>query len=135
MPTPRHVISQRSWLVHHGDGRIDGIDRAGGFRNNVPADDVNLSSGTMTVQGRLGSGLGKLVVFLLICGPLLNVHGILRALPTPFQLILFASAGVYIIKRLLDFKRWNDELAHVRKFIAAFFLLLSVVIVENFCTW
>ena len=89
----------------------------------------------MTVQGRLGSGLGKLVVCLLICGPLLNVHGILGALPTPFQLMLFASAGVYIIKRLLEFKRWNDELAHVRKFIAAFFLLLSVVIVENFCTW
>ena len=89
----------------------------------------------MTVQARLGSGLGKVAVFLLICGPLLNVHETLGAIPTALQLTILTSAALYIIKKLLEFKRWNDELAHVKKFITAFFLLLSVVIVENFCTW
>lgn len=80
-------------------------------------------------------GLGRLVKALLIFGPLLNIHHLLAALPSLIQLLLIISCTIYLIKLMLTFPRWSDELKHVGKFVRAVALLLVVVIIENFCTW
>lgn len=86
-------------------------------------------------QHRLGAGLGKIIVALLLGGPLFNVHGLLQSVPEIIQILFIFAIGAYIVRSLLCFKRWNDELQHVGKFVKATLLLLAVVIVENFCTW
>ena len=40
-----------------------------------------------------------------------------------------------MLRRLLAFRRWGDETAHLRAFAAALAWLLLVVTVENFATW
>ena len=86
-------------------------------------------------ESRLGRPLGRFLNFLLLGGPLLNIHGILSALPSFLQLCLGLALGGYLVKKLVTFHRWNDELQHVGKFVKSVIALLVVVIVENFCTW
>lgn len=84
---------------------------------------------------RLRPELGHAINVLLIAGPLLNIHGILSLLPSLIQLIIIVALGLYIVKKLLTFRRWNDELKHVLTFVKSVLVLLLVVIIENFCTW
>lgn len=88
-----------------------------------------------SIQTRVKPGLGRLINFLLLAGPILNIHGHLSSLPSFLQALLVALVGAYIVKRLITFTRWSDELQHVGKFVKAVALLLIVVFIENFCTW
>jgi uncharacterized membrane protein YphA (DoxX/SURF4 family) len=86
-------------------------------------------------KGRLGSALAWVVYAGLLLGPILDVHGLAQRLPSAIQLLFILTAAVYLIRKLLTFKRWNDELQHVRKFGLAVGGLLLVVVAENFATW
>jgi hypothetical protein len=87
------------------------------------------------IEGRLGQGLEKLIFALLIGGPLLRIHDALHALPSPIQAALLLAIGAYLVHKLLTFPRWNDEMQHVGKFVRALAALLTVLLIENFCTW
>lgn len=65
--------------------------------------------------------------------------GTLGALPPAcnrIQCPATCSAGTLVLlRRLLAFRRFADELHHVPRFLRALALLLGVVFVENFATW
>lgn len=86
-------------------------------------------------QSRFSPHLGKVVYALLIGGPVLNVHSLLHALPSFIQLALIALLGIGLLRILIRFKRWNDEMIHLNKFVRATLTLVAVVLLENFCTW
>jgi len=86
-------------------------------------------------QSRFSPNLGKVVYALLIGGPVLNVHSLLDALPSFIQLALIALLGIGLLRILIRFKRWNDEMIHLNKFVRATLTLVAVVLLENFCTW
>ena len=90
---------------------------------------------TSSIESRLGPNLGNVIIFLLFGGPLLNLHSLLAALPSAVQILLTLAVLTYLVKKLLAFPRWNDELQHVTKFIKAVAVLIFVILVENFCTW
>lgn len=79
--------------------------------------------------------LGRVIQGLLIGGPVLHVHQILEYLPSIIQLCLILLLSTFLLRLLLSFRRWNDELQHVGKFIRATVSLIAVVLLENFCTW
>ncbi len=86
-------------------------------------------------QSRFSPHLGKVVNALLIGGPILNVHTLLHALPSFIQLSLIVLLGIGLLRILIRFKRWNDEMLHLSKFVRATLTLVAVVLLENFCTW
>ena len=45
------------------------------------------------------------------------------------------AGALVLLRRLLAFRRWGDETAHLRAFAAALAWLLLVVTLENFATW
>jgi hypothetical protein len=79
--------------------------------------------------------VGKVIHLLLLGGPLLNIHGILESLPSVMQLVLIAFLGISLLRILVRFARWNDEMVYLRQFVRAVVFLLAVVLLENFCTW
>ena len=89
----------------------------------------------MITRDRLGTGLARVVLVLLLAGPLLNVHNVLRSLPRAAQLLGGAVIAVYLVFKMIRFPRWNDELQHFGKFLRAVITLLAVIVVENFLTW
>lgn len=79
--------------------------------------------------------VGKVIHLLLLGGPLLNIHAILEALPSFIQLSLIVFLGVSLLRILVRFARWNDEMVYLRQFVRAVVFLIGVVLLENFCTW
>lgn len=84
---------------------------------------------------RLDPLLGKVIHFLLLGGPLLNIHRILESLPLVIQVFLIVLLGTLILRILLRFPRWNDEMLYLKQFVGAVAFLIGVVLLENFCTW
>ena len=98
-----------------------------------------------TIQSKRDSGpnrksrfsplLGKVIHLLLLGGPLFNIHGILNSMPSIIQICLITFLGVFLLRVLVRFARWNDEMVYLRQFVRAVTFLILVVLLENFCTW
>lgn len=86
-------------------------------------------------RSRFDPLVGKVIHLLLLGGPLLNIHGILESLPSFIQLSLVTFLGLSLLRILVRFARWNDELAYLKQFVRAVVFLIGVVLLENFCTW
>ena len=87
------------------------------------------------VQKRLKGRLRWVIYGLLTLGPLLDLHKLAKSLPVSVQTLVLTVLSLMILYKMAVFKRWNDELAHVKKFVKALLFLLFVVIAENFATW
>jgi hypothetical protein len=101
---------------------------------------MDLMAGSSTKKSlpsdsRFKPALGKAIYALLLGGPILNLHAILESLPSFIQLTLIGILTVFIFRILVRFKRWNDEIVHLKKFVRAVVTLIAVVLLENFCTW
>lgn len=56
-------------------------------------------------------------------------------LPTLVQILVIIYISIILVRKLLAFRRWNDELRYVGTFVKAVATLIAVVVLENFCTW
>jgi hypothetical protein len=86
-------------------------------------------------QSRMGKQLSAYLVIILLVAPLLDLHSFLRAIPALLQAGIVLAIGIYLVKKLLTFPRWNDELQYVAQFVKAVIYLLLIIVVENFLTW
>lgn len=81
-------------------------------------------------RGRVKPGLGLFLSFVLLSTPVLTP--LIRQVPLP---ILLGLGCLPILQLLVRFKRWNDELVHFAGFLRSVVFLITIVVLENFCTW
>jgi hypothetical protein len=86
-------------------------------------------------QARMGRNLSFYFVIILLVAPLINLHSILGSTPSILQAAIVLGIGIYFVKKMLTFPRWNDELQYVGQFVKAVICLLIIIVVENFLTW
>lgn len=90
---------------------------------------------TNQIQKRLKSRLQWVIAGLLVLGPILDLQKIAKDLPIVVQTAFLVTLSVLLLRKMMQFRRWNDELAHIKKFVKALCFLLLVVVAENFATW
>jgi hypothetical protein len=93
------------------------------------------AAAALAPRARLRPGLGRLIAALLVAAPLADLHGRLHAAPRAAVVAAALPLVALLLARLLAFKRWRDELAHLPRFLRALALLAAVLYAENFATW